>query len=643
MVPLPIITALGGINAAGRSSAHHGYRRLVYSALPAAAQQRTLHSLAALTGKLTQRDQQWRNAQGAEVQHDEYLHQLTGQLLDETLIRKLESNLFDPGTLTSLRPATLSTAGDSPLEFEIRRRHLPTPLPAGWQIVTDHDAPDDKVWVRAGDNLQVILPSQHQSSVNSAGQLPSGFDPARLYQARNHPRALQLMVYAASDAINSLGVDWTEIRGRVPADQISVYAGSGLGQLDGNGFGGMLQARLLGKKVSSKQLPLGYAEMPADFINAYLLGNLGTTGTNVAACATFLYNLRQGIRDIQTGSHRLVIVGTSEAPLVPEVFEGFANMGALADDAGLRSLDGIGADEALDHRRACRPFGNNCGFTLAESAQCAILMDDSLALELGCSVLGSVNDVFINADGHKKSIAGPGLGNYLSMAKAAAATRAVIGDQALQRRSYVQAHGTGTPQNRQTESHILDEVAAAFGIEQWPVAAVKTYLGHSLASSAGDQLAASLGVFADGWLPGITSVDGLADDVSSSRLDFLLKHTEVGADGMDAVLINSKGFGGNNASASVLSPAVTLKMLTKRHGKASLTRYRQRHEAVQEKINSYDQRALAGENDTIYKFDHEVLGFEDIDMSSDAVRIRGYAAEVSLAIPTHYPDMVDKD
>lgn len=643
MVPLPIITAIGGINAAGRSSGHHSYRRLVYSALPIAAQQSTVHSLAALTGKLRHRNAQWRDDRGAPAPTAAYLDQIGEQLLGSSLIRKLEANLFDPEALLSLKPATLSTADDRPLEFEIRRRHLPSPLPAGWQIVTDHGAPDNKVWIRAEDSLQVILPSQHSSTVNSAGQLPSGFDPASLYQARNHPRALQMMVYAASDAINALGVDWAEIQRKVPADQMSVYAGSGLGQLDGNGFGGMLQARLLGKKVSSKQLPLGYAEMPADFINAYLLGNLGTTGTNVAACATFLYNLRQGIRDIQTGSHRLVIVGTSEAPLVPEVFEGFANMGALADDAGLRSLDGLGASDMPDHRRACRPFGNNCGFTLAESAQCAILMDDALALELGCKVMGAVNDVFINADGHKKSIASPGLGNYLSMAKAAAATRAIIGDDGLRQRSYVQAHGTGTPQNRLTESHILDEVAAAFGIEKWPVSAIKSYLGHSLASSAGDQLAASLGVFADGWIPGITSTDSLADDVSSDRLDFLLKHGEVGANGIDAVLINSKGFGGNNASASVLSPQVTLKMLARRHGRDALHQYQTRHESVLEQISNYDQRALAGENDTIYKFDHEVLSFEDIDMNAERIHIRGRAANVSLAVPNHYQDMLDQD
>ena len=114
----------------------------------------------------------------------------------------------------------------------------------------------------------------------------------------------------------------------------------------------MLQARLLGRKVSSKQLPLGYAEMPADFINAYLLGNLGTTGTNVAACATFLYNLRQGIRDIQSGSHRGVIVVTSEAPLVPAIFAAFATTCAVADAASLLKVVSRDATLAPDVRRA---------------------------------------------------------------------------------------------------------------------------------------------------------------------------------------------------------------------------------------------------------------------------------------------------
>ena len=93
---------------------------------------------------------------------------------------------------------------------------------------------------------------------------------------------------------------------------------------------------------------------------------------------------------------------------MPEVFEGFNVMGALGADAKLRALDGLAADAEFDSRRACRPFGDNCGFTLAESSQFVVLMDDSLALELGANILGSVSDVFINADGFKKSIASPG-------------------------------------------------------------------------------------------------------------------------------------------------------------------------------------------------------------------------------------------
>src|SRR5690606_18499741 len=190
--------------------------------------------------------------------------------------------------------------------------------------------------------------------------------------------------------------------------------------------------------------------------------------------------LLQGIRDIQNGSHRVAIVGGSEAPLVPEIIEGYATMGALADDSKLLALDAHLGLREPDYRRACRPFGDNVGFTLGESAQFVVLFDDALALELGANIHGAVNDVFVNADGYKKSISSPGAGNTITVAKAAAATRALIGEDGLRHRTFVQAHGTSTPQNRVTESALLNEVAKHFGIPAWPVTAVKAYLGHSL-------------------------------------------------------------------------------------------------------------------------------------------------------------------
>ena len=48
MTPLPVIVGFGGVNAAGRLSCNHGYRRLVIDALPEAARRVTYRSLAAL-------------------------------------------------------------------------------------------------------------------------------------------------------------------------------------------------------------------------------------------------------------------------------------------------------------------------------------------------------------------------------------------------------------------------------------------------------------------------------------------------------------------------------------------------------------------------------------------------------------------
>ena len=641
MAKLPIIVGIGGVNPAGRSSGHHAYRRMIMSSLSAAQAQHTHASLAALTGKLSKKESQWRDAQGQVVDRAACLSSLAAELERGTLIRQLETNLFDPAHLLIHQRINLAATGGVPISFEIRSRHLPDPIPAGWRIVGEAGDAEGTVKIEVSANFEVLLQCNKAASVNSAGQLPTGFDPSLLYASRNHPRGLQLTVFAASDAINSLGIDWETVKQAVPADRISVYAGSGMGQMDYNGNGGLLQARLLGKKVSSKQLALGYAEMPADFINAYLLGNLGTTGTNVAACATFLYNLRQGIRDIQSGSHRVAIIGTSEAPLAPEIFDGFSTMGALADDNALRILDNLSSEQEPDFRRACRPFGNNAGFTLAESAQCIVLFDDELAMDLGANIYGAVNDVFINADGFKKSIASPGLGNYISVAKAVAATRNIIGEEALRQRTYVQAHGTGTPQNRQTESHILNEIAQSFGITNWPVAAIKSYIGHSLASAAGDQVTTSMGVFAEGIIPGILTVDAIAEDVTHDRLDVLLDHKNVGVGNIDAVIVNSKGFGGNNASASILAPHIAEQMLLKRHGKARLTQYRQTNEAVQASCAAYDTSMLEGKNSTIYKFDHNVLGGESIAITANSIKVNGLQQVISLDLDNPYLDMCE--
>ncbi len=611
---LPVIVGFGGINAAGRASGHHAYARMTHSALSAAQQSRTLDSLATLMG-----------LEGGES-HQQFI-------LDHTLVRRIEASHFDVDAVRWNQ--RLPTDGDSqPASFDLERKYLPDIIPPHWEV---KGTSVTHVNVQIVGQQDFLLPTYREFDVKSAGQLPSGFEPGTLYPSRNHPRGLQMTVYAASDALGSIGLDWETISSRVAPDQISVYAGSAMGQLDGAGAGGMIKSRYNGQRVTSKYCPLSFAEMPADFINAYVLGSLGSTGASLGACASFLYNLRHGIDDIRNGRARVVFVGAAEAPITPEILEGYSAMGALATEKGLRNLDGLQAGEACDFRRACRPFAENCGFTIAESSQMVVLFDDELAMELGATVFGAAIDVFVNADGHKKSISGPGVGNYITMAKAVAAARAIIGNKALRRGGLVQAHGTGTPQNRVSEAEILSRTAQAFGIDEWPVIAAKCYLGHSIGSAAGDQISTTLGIWHHGILPGITTIAGIAADVRQDHLAFSTEHREVDIAEQKYAIINSKGFGGNNASASLMSPLATKRMLQTRYSGQAWKKWEQANERVRERQQAYDDGMIAGTVSPVYKFDHGVLGDGDVEVGAQQLTIGRHTVRLDQVSP--YDDM----
>ena len=111
--------------------------------------------------------------------------------------------------------------------------------------------------------------------------------------------------------------------------------------------------------------------------------------------------------------------------------------------------------------------------------------------------------------------------------------------------------------------------------------------------------------------------------------------------GMDAVLLNSKGFGGNNATASILAPHIVKDMLTKKHGKASLTSWRKRNENVREDSEAYDRAAIAGKTQITYKFDHNVLDGDSLEISQRELKFTGIKLSVNLEVKNHYSDMCD--
>ncbi|KAA0009848.1 beta-ketoacyl synthase [Billgrantia pellis] len=625
---------MGGVNAAGRTSGHQAFRRTVIDALPEAEQEALLLGLAALMGLGSHREGGWFDATGERIEASRLVERCRGQVLDHTLIRRIEDPRFNDEGLPANRRASLELGAE--LVFRIRRRQLPERLPPTWQV-RELDRHTLEVTVPPGE-LDVMLPEARPAQVRAAGQLPSGFDPSRYYRSVHHPRGLSMSIFAASDCLAGSGLSWESLRDRLDPDEVAVYAGNSIGQLDDEGWGGLLKSFVSGNRATSKQMPLGYGQMPADFLNAYVLGSVGGTGAALGACASFLYNLRLGVEDIRSGQRRAVMVGTSDAPVTPEIIEGFRAMGALADDESLKALDALELLTDADYQRACRPFARNCGFTIAESSQFVLLLDDTLALEVGAEILGSVPGVFVNADGWKRSISAPGIGNYITLGKAAALTRDMLGERALRERTFLHAHGTSTPKNRVTESHVFDLVARAHGIEAWPVVAVKAYVGHSQGSAAGDQLTNALGSFAYGLLPGIPTLDAVADDVYAERLRFSREPMPFAA---DAAFINAKGFGGNNATGVVLSPAVTERLLEKRHGEAAIEAWRERRATTRDATRAYLADADRGVYQARYRFGEGVLEGSELDVNAEDIRIPGYARPVSLRVDNPFGKLED--
>ena len=631
MTALPIIVGMGGINASGRTSFHQGFRRIVLDKLGQKARQETFLGLATLMNLAKYDGKDLVTNDGEIISPSDIEDKLGDQIKAGTLIRKIEKNHFDVDATHWQQKLAIKANSDEGLRFTCRLRDLPNPVPSSWQV-TEIDKKTVNVIVP--DQLDVKHDSYRDNPIKAAGQFPTGFEPSTMYNSRYQPRGLQATIFAATDAIRSTGLDWETVMNSVEPDKIGTYSGSIAGQMNDEGFGGLVRSRMKGERVSTKQLALGLNTMSTDFINAYVTGSVGTTFTASGACATFLYNLRAAVNDIQAGRTRIAVVASVECALTPEVIEGFGTMGALANEEGLRKLDNT---DNVDHRKTSRPFGENCGFTIGEGAQVVILMDDALAIELGAEIMGSVVDVFVNADGVKKSITAPGPGNYITMAKSVALAEQIAGTEALKERSFILAHGSSTPQNRVTESLIYHKVAEAFAINGWKVAAPKAFVGHTIAPASGDQLAMALGVFSHNIMPGITTIDKVADDVHAEHLDIRNAHYE--CQPMDIAFVNSKGFGGNNATATVFSPSLTKQLLNKRYDDKAWNCYADRLVQTTAMQRQYQNAADLGQYELIYKFGNGMLDEAGLKIETDKLTLPGFNKAVKLNVNNQYGDL----
>jgi 3-oxoacyl-[acyl-carrier-protein] synthase II len=189
-----------------------------------------------------------------------------------------------------------------------------------------------------------------------------------------------------------------------------------------------------------------------------------------------------------------------------------------------------------DPQAASRPFEKSRdGFVMSEGAAALVLESLEHATARGAAVLGIVSGCGERADSFHRTRSNPD-GHAIIGAMRNAIADAGIAPSDI---GYVNAHGTGTPENDKMETLGM---RAVFGDAPPPISSNKSMLGHTLSAAGAIEAALSLLTIRDQVLP--PTINHREPDPAIT-LDVVPNEARR-VSGLRHVLSNSFGFGGQN-------------------------------------------------------------------------------------------------
>ena len=233
------------------------------------------------------------------------------------------------------------------------------------------------------------------------------------------------------------------------------------------------------------------------------------------ACSSAANALILGAEMLKAGEADIVVAGGTEAL---SVFH----------------LNGFNSLMILDNEH-CRPFDETrAGLNLGEGAAYVVLESEEHAHKRQTSVHAFLRGYCNACDAfHQTASSDNGEGAYIAMEKAL--KMAQLRPEDIQ---YVNAHGTGTPNNDLSESVALQRI---FGAHMPPVSSTKGFTGHTTSASGSIETVICLLAMYYSFLPANLGwkhkmADGIIPTLGEDNVP--LCH----------VLCNSFGFGGNDSS-----------------------------------------------------------------------------------------------
>jgi 3-oxoacyl-[acyl-carrier-protein] synthase II len=299
-----------------------------------------------------------------------------------------------------------------------------------------------------------------------------------------------------------------------------------MGTVMGGGAGGMLswegyrRAAWSGEKGARPSLLLPAAQCTLTDLVATHYGLTGFRATISTACSSSATAIGYAFDLIQGGTQDMVIAGGSEA-LSELTFAGFN---------ALRLMDPL----------YCRPFDmNRRGLSLGEGSGMLVLEAYERAVERGAVIYGEVLGYATNSDAFHMTSPDPEGKGMAGVMGQALDTAGLIPGQV----DYLNAHGTATKINDQTETRAIKEVFGDEGARNLAISSTKSMVGHCLgAAGAVEAVATILALYEQKVPPTIH----LTEPDPHCDLDYVPGQTR--PQRIRYAISNSFAFGGNNTS-----------------------------------------------------------------------------------------------
>ncbi len=253
-------------------------------------------------------------------------------------------------------------------------------------------------------------------------------------------------------------------------------------------------------------------------------GVRGLPITVSTACASGATAIQLGVEAIRRGeSDRAISIG-ADGSVTAEALIRFSLLSALSTQNDVPE-------------RASKPFSRDRdGFVIAEGAAALVLESLESALARGAPVLGIMRGCGEHADDFHRTRSKPDGSPAIAAVRAALADAGVSEDEI----SYVNAHGTSTPENDKMEHLSLSTV---FGerMRKLPVSSNKSMIGHTLSAAGAVEAAFSVMTMREGVLPPTINHDHPDPTIDLDVVPNVKRSADV-----KTVLSNSFGFGGQN-------------------------------------------------------------------------------------------------